>query len=225
MNKRNWTEEEEKHLLDLNEVKGLKIEEVTYLLNDRHDNARTTRAVNSKLIRIEDDILAKKRNTHHKHGSLWTQEEYDLLRVRFTRNKAKLQLLSEEMGRTTHSIKTKYYELERINTPYNPTHHTTNYKKPKVSKILPQKVDTKRYNTTVFEEKAKVITTNISHLLVGITPNDYTRFDRFYHWVKTRRAAKIMKQRDIEMSKLEVVKLEKQISELREEIKQVNKNV
>lgn len=219
MNKRNWTEEEEKHLLELSEVRGLKIEEVTYLLNDRHDNARTTRAVQSKMIRIEDDILAKKKHIHHKHGSNWSQEECDLLRARFTRNKAKIQLLSEEMGRTTQSIQNKYYQLERLNKPYKSTQHTINYKKPKTNSTT--------YVNTVsmptIEKKAKIITTNVSHLLVGVTPDDYTRFDRFYHWVKTRQAVKIMKQRDIEVANLVVINLEKQISELREEIKQVSK--
>ena len=52
-----WKNEEIKHLRELSKIEQLKIEEITYLLNDKHNNARTTAQVMDE-IKTFDNLVS-----------------------------------------------------------------------------------------------------------------------------------------------------------------------
>jgi len=62
--------------------------------------------------------------------------------------------------------------------------------------------------------ESTVLTTNVSHLLVGVRTEEYTRLDKMYHWLKTRAIRNQIKKQDREMRKMAVKNLEEQITQL-----------
>ena len=146
----------------------------------------------------------------------WVTADDKYLLENWTANTETRLKVAEHLGRSIASCSTrtsvlkhrpelKEYYLTLIAGGLTPEHRTT-------------------FNEAFsIETEAKVITTELSHLLVGITPDDYTTLDRIYHWLKTRQARKLMASRDREQVKGKKMKLQKKIDSLEKELKTVGR--
>jgi hypothetical protein len=141
---------------------------------------------------------------------MWTKEEEEELKTL-----TELGLKDKEI----HYLLNDKFNTNRTMENISTKRHMMPSKKLLVS--LQQEKSIKYEDTQ--EMDAKILTTKISHLLIGITPAEYTWFDKFYHWIKTRQARKQMTKMDKEIVHLEKQKIRQEIMFLEEKLKTVGR--
>jgi len=223
-----WKNEEIKHLRELSKIKQLKIEEVTYLLNDKHNNARTIAQVMDKI-----KILNNYAPTIPNARKSWVTADDKYLLENWTADSKIRKEVAEHLGRSIASCSTRtsvlkhrpelkeYYltliagGLHTNQAPQQGIHATDTG----TVALRPTHVN----GQITIDTDAKIVTSELSHLLVGVTPDDYTTLDRIYHWLKTRQARKQMNKADREKAAVKKMKLQKQIDSLQKELKTVGR--
>lgn len=239
-----WKNEEIKHLRELSKIEQLKIEEITYLLNDKHNNARTTAQVMDE-IKTFDNLVSVVPNVPEPKRKMkkgwsfkeapnarksWVTADDKYLLENWTADTKIRNEVAEHLGRSIASCSTrtsvlkhkpelKEYYLTLIAGGLHTSQQGIHASAIGTMALTPTDVN----GQITIDTEAKIVTTELSHLLVGVTPDEYTLLDKIYHWFKTRQARKQMNKADREKAAVKKMKLQKQIDSLQKELKTVGR--
>tara|TARA_Y100001951_G_C11286869_1_gene269335 strand:- start:1191 stop:1853 length:663 start_codon:yes stop_codon:yes gene_type:complete len=208
-----WTTIEREYLGELLHLESLKIEEITYLVNDKFNMSRTVAFVKERVDEMKKvKFTTNPMITAPNSRKSWVTADDKYLLENWTANTNTQREIATNLGRTIASCSTRVSVLKH--KPQLREYYLT---------LIAGGLTTGQVaiidEPIVVEQDVKVITTNVSHLLVGVRPAEYTSLDRLYHWLKTRAVKKQMKNREKETTMREVNELKEQISQLNKEIK------
>lgn len=231
-----YTTEEDQYLIDIVEnraLKALKMEEIAYLLNSKFNCSRTVSSIKDRINFLErKETVAVETKKKMKKGwkiedtpnsrKGWVTADDKYLLENWTADVDTRQEVANYLGRSVASCSTRTSVLKHKHKEYYLTLiagglHTN-------STIGTMAIGNDEDNSQItIATEAKVVTTKLSHLLVGVSPDEYSLLDKIYHRIKTRQARKQMVKHDREQEKMKRKSLQDEISSLQKELKAVGR--
>ena len=192
MRGKTWTEEEKTTMMNLAMSTNMTTQEVTDMLNERSNNKRTTKSVESKKNRVLEElgvidkktkdvnVMTKIENRNSRKG--WTTAEDRVLIDEWTAEKRKQEKIATKLGRSVGSCASRIWRIK---------------KNPQYFHAL---LDGATVNLHQIEMTGDMSVRSEYDL------TDNTLLDRSYRWLKTRKERKQRKRKE---------KIERKINKLR----------
>lgn len=187
-----WTEEEKTTMMNLAMSTNMTTQEVTDMLNEKYNNKRTTKSVESKKSRVLEDLgiinkkkdvtVVKTKMVDRNSRKGWTTAEDRVLIDKWTADKKNQERIADGLGRSVGSCASRIWRIK---------------KNPKYFHAL---IDGTTVNINDLEMTADM------SVREGYDVSDNTFLDKTYRWLKTRKQRKSAKRRN---------KIERKIDKLR----------
>lgn len=184
-----WTEEEKTTMMNLAMSTNMTTQEVTDMLNEKYNNKRTTKSVESKKNRVLEELgidnkkkdvtIVKTKIVDRNSRKGWTTAEDRVLIDKWTADKNNQERIAESLGRSVGSCASRIWRVK---------------KNPKYFHAL---IDGTTVNINDLELSTDIAVRDVY---------DDSFLDKSYRWLKTRKQRKATKRKQ---------KIERKIDKLR----------
>jgi hypothetical protein len=187
-----WTEEEKTTMMNLAMSTNMTTQEVTDMLNEKYNNKRTTKSVESKKNRVLEELgidnkkkdvtIVKTKIVDRNSRKGWTTAEDRVLIDKWTADKNNQERIAESLGRSVGSCASRIWRVK---------------KNPKYFHAL---IDGTTVNINDLELSTDIAVRDVYDV------SDDSFLDKSYRWLKTRKQRKATKRKQ---------KIERKIDKLR----------